>query len=128
MDMPLWAPFKLMGASLKLDFPEVLYACNCFLFVKCESCSAVSLFATPWTVACQVLLSMNFAGNNTGVSSHSLLQGIFSTQGSNPDLPHCRQILYHLSHQYHFCLTCFNCLPSQNTQQLTLSMQMKLAP
>ena len=30
---------------------------------------------------------------------HSLLQGIFPTQGSNPDLLHCRQILYHLSHQ-----------------------------
>jgi len=31
--------------------------------------------------------------------SHSLLQGIFPTQGSNPGLPHCRQILYPLSHQ-----------------------------
>ena len=29
----------------------------------------------------------------------SLLQGIFPTQGSNPGLPHCRQMLYHLSHQ-----------------------------
>ena len=28
-----------------------------------------------------------------------LLQGIFPTQGSNPSLWHCRQILYHLSHQ-----------------------------
>ena len=36
---------------------------------------------------------------NTGVGSHALLQGIFPTQGSNPGLPHCRQILYHLSHQ-----------------------------
>ena len=32
-------------------------------------------------------------------SSLSLLQGIFPTQGSNPGFPHCRQILYHLSHQ-----------------------------
>ena len=30
---------------------------------------------------------------------HTLLQGIFPTQGSNPGPPHCRQILYHLSHQ-----------------------------
>ena len=30
---------------------------------------------------------------------HFLLQGIFPTQGSNLGLPHCRQILYHLSHQ-----------------------------
>ena len=36
-------------------------------------------------------------GKNTGVGCHSLLQGIFLTQGSNPSLPHCRQILYHLS-------------------------------
>ena len=34
-----------------------------------------------------------------GVGSHSLLQGIFLNQGSNPGPPHCRQILYHLSHQ-----------------------------
>ena len=33
------------------------------------------------------------------VGSLSLLQGIFPTQGSNPDLPHCRWILYQLSHQ-----------------------------
>ena len=32
----------------------------------------------------------NSPGQNTGVSSRSLFQGIFSTQGSNPGLPHCR--------------------------------------
>ena len=36
---------------------------------------------------------------NTGVGSHSLFQGIFPTQGSNPCLLHCRQILYHLRHK-----------------------------
>ena len=36
---------------------------------------------------------------NTGMGCHALLQGIFPTQGSNPGLPHCRQILYRLSHQ-----------------------------
>ena len=41
----------------------------------------------------------NSPGKNTGVGSLSLLQGIFPTQGSNPDLPHCRQILYQLSHK-----------------------------
>ena len=34
-----------------------------------------------------------------GVGSHSLLQGIFLTQGSNLGLRYCRQILYHLSYQ-----------------------------
>ena len=38
-------------------------------------------------------------GKNTGVGCHSLLQGLFPTQGSNPGLPLCRWILYHLSHQ-----------------------------
>ena len=38
-------------------------------------------------------------GKNTRVGCHALLQGIFPTQGSNPGLPHCRQILSHLSHQ-----------------------------
>ena len=38
-------------------------------------------------------------GKNTGVGCHALLQRIFLTQGSNPGLPHCRWILYHLSHQ-----------------------------
>ena len=41
----------------------------------------------------------NSPGQNTGVGSHALLQGIFPTQGLNPGLPHCRQILYQLSHQ-----------------------------
>ena len=38
-------------------------------------------------------------GQNTGVGSLSLLQGIFTTQESNPGLPHCRQILHQLSHK-----------------------------
>ena len=41
----------------------------------------------------------NCPGQNTGVGSLSLLQGIFPTQGSNPGLPHCRWILYQLSHK-----------------------------
>ena len=38
-------------------------------------------------------------GQNTGVSSLSLLQGLFPTQRLNPGLPHFRQILYPLSHK-----------------------------
>ena len=37
-------------------------------------------------------------GKHTGVGCHALLQGIFPTQGLNPGLPHCKWILYHLSH------------------------------
>ena len=42
-------------------------------------------------------------GQNTGLGCHALPQGIFPTQGSNPDLLHCRQILYCLSHQESWC-------------------------
>ena len=38
-------------------------------------------------------------GKNGGVGCHSLLRGIFPTQGSNLGLPVCRKILYHLSHR-----------------------------
>ena len=41
----------------------------------------------------------NSLGQNTGVGSLSLLWGIFPTQGSNPGIPHCRLILYQLSHK-----------------------------
>ena len=42
---------------------------------------------------------MNSSGQNTGVGSISMVQGIFPTQGWNPGLPDCRQILYRLSQQ-----------------------------
>ena len=61
----------------------------------CESRSVVSdslwphgLYS-PW----------NSPGQNTGVGSLSLLQEFFPMQGSNPGLPHCRRILYQLSHR-----------------------------
>ena len=41
----------------------------------------------------------NSPGWNTGMGSLSFLQGIFPIQGSNPSFPHCRQILYQLSHK-----------------------------
>ena len=48
---------------------------------------------------CGLYSPWNSPGQNTGVGSCSLLQGIFPTQGSNPGLPHYRHILYQLSHQ-----------------------------
>ena len=41
----------------------------------------------------------NSLGQNTGVRSLSLLQGIFPIQGSKTGLSHCRRILYQLSHK-----------------------------
>ena len=45
----------------------------------------------------RLLCPWNSPGKNTEVGLHLLLQGIFLTQGLNPGLPHCRQILYPLS-------------------------------
>ena len=47
----------------------------------------------------RLLCPRNSPGKNTRVGSHSLLQGIFQTQGLNSGPLHCRQFLYHLSHQ-----------------------------
>ena len=76
-------------SSLVFGFHEALYPS------ESESHSVVSNslwphgLYSPW----------NSPGQNTGVGSHSLLQGIFPTQGLNPGFPHYRQILYQLSHQ-----------------------------
>ena len=60
--------------------------------------SHVRLFSTPWTIAC---LSMEFSRQEYWSGLPSLLQGIFPTQGLNPGLLHCGQVLYPLSHQGH---------------------------
>ena len=75
--------------------------------VLCFSCSVVSS-CDPMDCSLQSPLSMAFPlssvhgdcpGKKTEVGCHALLQGIFPIQGSNPGLPHCRQILSHRSHQ-----------------------------
>ena len=47
----------------------------------------------------RLLCPWNSPGKNTGVGCHPLLQSNFPSQGSNPGLLHCRQILYHLSYR-----------------------------
>ena len=54
--------------------------------------SHVRLFATPWT-ATRLLCPWDCPEKNTGVGSHSLLQGIFPTQEPKPGLLHCRGII-----------------------------------
>ena len=60
-----------------------------------ESCSVVSDSLRPHGL----YSPWNSPGQNTGMGSLYPLQGIFPTQGSNPGLPHCRWILYQLSHK-----------------------------
>ena len=52
-----------------------------------------------WTIAYQDPRPWDSPGKNTGEGCRFLLQGIFPTQGLNPGLQHCKQTLYHLSHQ-----------------------------
>ena len=70
--------------------------------LESESVSCSVVFNPLWLHVLEparLLCPWNSSGKNTGVGCHFLLQGIFLTQGSNPGLLHCRQILYYLSHQ-----------------------------
>ena len=68
--------------------------------LHCVSCWVVSDSVTPWTVARQAPMSMGFPRQEYGSGLPFPFPGdIFLTMGSNPGLPHCRQFLYHLSHQ-----------------------------
>ena len=64
------------------------------------SCSVMSVSLQPHGLQLARLLCLwDSPCKNTGVGCHALLQGIFLMQGSNPGLPHCRRILYQMSHQ-----------------------------
>ena len=81
--------FRIWNISAGSSSPALLL----LLLLSCFS--RVQLFVTPWTrQPARLLCPCNSPDKNTGVGSHSLLQGIFPTQGSNPDLLHCRRILY----------------------------------
>ena len=69
--------------------------------VRAKSLQSCPALCNPMdcSLPVKLLCPWDSPGKNTGVVFHSLLQGIFPTQGSNPGLLHCRQILYHLSHQ-----------------------------
>ena len=61
--------------------------------------SGVRLFVTLWTVALHSPLSRGFSRQEYWSGLPCPLLGVFPTQGSNSGVLHCRQILYHLSHQ-----------------------------
>ena len=65
-----------------------------------KSFSRVRLFATPWTVAHQApSIHGIFYARVLEWVAISFSRGFFLTRESNLGLPHCRQMLYHLSHQ-----------------------------
>ena len=104
-------------SSFNSTYPQQAWHIPPYCFIKErerereKSLSRVRPFATPWTVA-RLPCSWDFPGKSTGVGCPFLLRRIFSTEGSNPGLLHCRQMLYCLSHQgshilskhLHYCL------------------------
>ena len=72
---------------------------NSFSQRKCVKVLVAQSCLTLWTVACQAPLSTEFSRQVHWSGLPFPTQGIFPTQGLNRGLPHCRQILYHLSHQ-----------------------------
>ena len=119
VSLSIW--FHRLGEDY-LDFlvlfskPSLSFLSACLKILKLMFSKFSSGFLT-WHVLCLVAQSCptlcdhthcsppgssvhgDFPGKNTGVGCHALLQEIFPTQGSNPGLLHCRQILYYLSHQ-----------------------------
>ena len=94
----------LQGIFLTQESNEGLLHCRQILYQlnyqgSCYSYPAAAAAAKSLQSCPTLCNPWNSPGQNTGVGSCSLLQGIFPTQGLNPGLPHCRQILYQLSHK-----------------------------
>ena len=124
--VPGWVQRYLQSSDTIL-FSDLVFT------LSVQSLSHVGLFSTQWTAACQASLSItNFWSlfrlmsiksvmpsnhltlcHSPYMDCHSLLQGIFLTQGSNPGLLYYRLILYHLSYQGR---------PYENTAQSTLKI------
>ena len=99
VDLVMWS--RNMTANVPMCELKSIVISNWHNLFESHSVVFVSLklhgLYSPW----------NSPGQNTGMDSCSLLQGIFPTQGLNPSLPYCRQILYRLNHQGspHFLIT-----------------------
>ena len=111
-------PITTVDARL-LMILKFLFSLFCFFFWGGGVCAALwsmrdLSFLVKWNVSssfmsdslwshrlqpARLLSPWDSPGKNTGVDCHSLLQRIFPTQGSNPGLLHCRQILYCLSYR-----------------------------
>ena len=76
------------------SFPPSPSSCACLVTQSCPTlCDPMDCSPPGFSVHGES------PGKNTGVGCHALLPGIFPTQGLSPGLPHCRRILYRLSHR-----------------------------
>ena len=103
-----WCHPTISFSAVPFSCPHTLPASGYFpmsqLFAWGGQSTGVSASASVLPVNTQDWSTLGYSpwnspGQDTGVGSLSLLQGIFPTQGSNPGLLHCRRILYQLSHK-----------------------------
>ena len=102
----MWFSFSTsaVGCTSTVRTLHLLRTCNLNFKVQRHSLSSSSEILAPHAVTFWWLLkpgphSPLESCQDCPTSDSSLLQGILPTQGSNSGVPHCRRILYHLSHQ-----------------------------
>ena len=101
--LQLWPHFEIRFVTCDLQvnlfflYSVLCWITNEYTWLKSESESCSVMPDSLWPHG--LYIPWNSPGQNTGVGSLSLLQGIFPTQGSNPGFPHCMWILYQLSYQ-----------------------------
>ena len=104
----IWTKKKKKSANLKISLLRCVIACSreqCISLRSLNSQPSPTFFFKSHSAMSNSLWlhrlysTWNSPGQNTEVGSLFLLQGIFPAQGSNPGLPHCREIIYQLSHK-----------------------------
>ena len=95
-----YSRYSTRSSTLAILFYLLCLISQCaVLCLVAQSCLTVSLCHPLDCSLPGSSVHWDSSGQNTGVGCHALLQGIFPIQRLNPGLPHCRQILYCLSHQ-----------------------------
>ena len=89
--MSFWKPSLFLQKTYRAD---VVNGMCCAVLSHSVMSDSLRLHSLPSS-----LVHEDSPGKNTGMGCYALFQGIFPTQGSNPGLLNCRQILYHLSYQ-----------------------------
>ena len=109
-------------------YQSLLGRCWCLLTGKSESVSHWDVSDSLRSHGLQptrLLCPWDSPGKNTGVSCHSLQQGIFPTKRSNLSLLNCRQSLYHPSHQGELSW-CSGHLPDKTTAHTSHNLPNKV--
>ena len=91
----IWVNWVICEATLYLCYLCLVY-CYCYCLV---AILVANYFVTPWTVTCQTPLPTSFPRQEYWSGLPFPSPGDLPNPGIEPCLPHCRQTLYHLSHQ-----------------------------